>query len=472
MAYLFKMPMLGQTMEEGTVLQWFKQEGDSIKKGEILLEIMSDKANIEVESSTEGVLRKILTPVNETVPINTPIAIIGSAEEPIEALLAGAGSAPAMAAPEPTVTASPAAASAAPVATATPTVSPSSTGGVFLSPRAHRLADEHGVSTAALAGRGTGPGGRVVEKDILAYLEEQKTAQAGKARVTPLAAKIADEMGVNLEELALGLPGSRVRAEDVRRLAEETKAAPEPVPAGKDAAPASGEPATREVIPLRGLRKIIADNVTKSRQTAPHVTLTLEVDMTETVALFSRLQAAVQQAYQTKLTYTDLLIKASAYALTEHPLCNAALVGDEIRLYADKNIGIAVATDTGLLVPVIRQADTKPLGHISLELKALVERCRSGKQTPDDLSGGTFTITNLGVFGIDVFDPIIVPPQSCILGVCRIAEKPVVLQKEVVIRSMMNLCLSFDHRVLDGVPGARFLQRLKEILENPLTLFV
>jgi pyruvate dehydrogenase E2 component (dihydrolipoamide acetyltransferase) len=469
MAELFHMPMLGQTMEEGTVLQWFKQEGDSIKKGEILLEIMSDKANIEVESPAEGVLRKILTPVNETVPVNTPIAIIGSAEEPIEDLLAGIGSAGEAGALKPA--ASTGAASVAPAAV-TAAVSAGSAGGVFLSPRALRLADAHGVSPSALAGRGTGPGGRVVEKDVQAYLQEQKSGQAGKARVTPLAAKIADEMGVNLEELALGLPGSRVRADDVRRLVEETQAAPRPVPAAKAAAPASAEPAIREVIPLRGLRKIIADNVARSRQTAPHVTLTLEVDMTETVALFARLQAAVQQAYHTKLTYTDLLIKASAYALSDHPLCNAALVGDEIRLYADKNIGVAVATDTGLLVPVIRQADSKPLGQISLELKALVERCRSGKQTPDDLSGGTFTITNLGAFGIDVFDPIIVPPQSCILGVCRIAEKPVVLQKEVVVRSMMNLCLSFDHRVMDGVPGARFLQRLKEVLENPLTLFV
>jgi pyruvate dehydrogenase E2 component (dihydrolipoamide acetyltransferase) len=220
------------------------------------------------------------------------------------------------------------------------------------------------------------------------------------------------------------------------------------------------------------MRKIIADNVARSRQTAPHVTLVMEVDMTEASALFRKLVPEIQRAYDTKLTYTDLLIKAAAKALDGHPLCNAALIGDEVRVYAERNIGVAVATQGGLVVPVVRHADRKTLGEISVELKAVVDRCRNGRQSQQDLSGGTFTITNLGAYGVDSFDPIIVPPQSCILGVCRIAPKAVVVNDQIAIRSIMNLCLSFDHRVLDGAPAAQFLRRLKEILEAPLLLFV
>lgn len=472
MAEFIRMPTLGQTMEEGTILQWFKREGDYVKRGEALVEVMSDKANFEVEAEGEGVLRKILVSANETVPVSAPIAILGTADEPIEALLGGAGEAetpPAVAAvdiPTPGLREEVAA-------------RPLSPERVAVSPRARRLADARGVPIAALVGLGTGPGGRVLERDVQTFLEQQGAAPAAgvpgetaKPRVTPLAARIADDLGVDVGELALGLPGSRVRAEDVRRHVETAPSSSSVTRPAVQEGPGGGSPAVAEVLPLRGLRKRIADNVTKSRQTAPHVTLTLEVDMTELAALYPRLQTEIQRTHRTKLTYTDLLVKAAARALADHPLCNAALIGDEIQVYADRNVGVAVATDNGLIVPVIRQADRKPLGDVSVELKAMAERCRSGKQTPDDLAGGTFTITNLGAFGIDVFDPIIVPPQSCILGVGRIAEKPVVVNHEVAVRSMMNLCLSFDHRVLDGVPAARFLQRLKELLESPLLIFI
>lgn len=482
MAEYFKMPTLGQSMEEGTVLQWFKREGDTIKRGEALLEVMSDKANFEVEAPKDGVLRKIMVPENSTVPVNAPLAIIGTADEPIDALLQGAGggeaaeeqpaTAPA-AAPETAA----AAGSPAPAAKA----EPAPAGRVFISPRARRLADERGIPIAALARIGTGPEGRVLERDVVAYLERQAVvptpgpsprleegAERPKPRATPLAARIADDLGVNIEDLAMGLPGSRVTADAVRRTAETVKPAPAP-----SAAPIEGgAPAVAEVIPFRGLRKMVAENVTKSRQTAPHVTLVMEVDVTELVALFERLRPDIQRVFNTKLTYTDLLVKAVARALADHPLCNAALVGDEVRVYADKNIGVAVATENGLIVPVIHQADTLSLAEISTKLKELAERCRTGKQTPDDLTGGTFTITNLGAFGVDAFDPIIVPPQSCILGVGRIAQKPVVVDGQVAIHSIMNLCLSFDHRVLDGVPAAKFLQTLKELLEAPLLIFV
>jgi pyruvate dehydrogenase E2 component (dihydrolipoamide acetyltransferase) len=459
MAQVFNMPTLGQSMEEGTVVQWFKREGEPVAVGEKLVEVMSDKANFEVESELAGVLRKILVPADGIAPVNSPIAIFGSADEPIDHLLNGAGTAV-------SGTTAPQVTMAAPAPTVAPTSAVSANQAeVFASPRARRAAAELGVELAQLAGRGTGVDGRIVEKDVLAHAN-QKPAVAGadaRTRVSPLAARIADDLGIDVGGLAQGLPGSRITADVVRRHADAVP----PVPPA-----ASGEPQVAEVIPQRGMRKIIADNVARSRQTAPHVTLVMEVDMTEASALFRKLVPEIQRAYDTKLTYTDLLIKAAAKALDGHPLCNAALIGDEVRVYAERNIGVAVATQGGLVVPVVRHADRKTLGEISVELKAVVDRCRNGRQSQQDLSGGTFTITNLGAYGVDSFDPIIVPPQSCILGVCRIAPKAVVVNDQIAIRSIMNLCLSFDHRVLDGAPAAQFLRRLKEILEAPLLLFV
>ncbi len=458
MAEFLQMPRLGQSMEEGTVLQWYKREGDTVKAGEPLLEVMSDKANFEVEATKDGVLRKILVDADGTVPVSTPIAIVGSATEPIDTLLESATQASdggykqaanKLASPIPAISSQ-----TAPAA-----------GSSAISPRARRLAEEHAISISTLGLSGSGPGGRIIERDIISYLGRQKTLESPTAsqpaRMTPLAARIAGDLGVDVRQLGAGASGVKLRADDVRKVAgtATSKAGP-------------GEPAVAEVIPFRGLRKIVAGNVAKSRQNAPHVTLTLEVDMTNAVELQARLRPEIERDFGAKLTATDLLVKASARALEAHPLCNAALAGDEIRVYGDKNIGVAVATENGLIVPVVRNADRKRLGETCAELKSLVDRCRSGKQSQADLSGGTFTITNLGAFGIDVFDPIIVSPQSCILGVGRIADKVVAANKAIEIRPMMNLCLSFDHRVLDGVPAARFLQRMKELMESPDLIFV
>ncbi|HLJ55046.1 MAG TPA: dihydrolipoamide acetyltransferase family protein, partial [Chthonomonadaceae bacterium] len=422
-------------------------------------EIETDKATMEVESPASGVLRRLLAAPDTLVAIRTPIAIIAAADESIEELAGApanggvAGQAATTGVPTSDLLARDLPPAKAPAAARAP---------ILISPRARRRADEQGVPIFALAGLGTGPQGRIVERDVAAYVERSAAQIDGAAgpraaaRATPLAARMADDLGVDLNSLALGLPGSRVRSEDVRRHAESAPAAQ------------PAESAGAAVIPLGGIRKRIAENVVKSAFTAPHVTLTLEVDMTACAEFRAQALPAVEKANGVRLSYTDILVKAAARALTEHPLLNATLAGDEIRLLADKNIGVAVALDEGLIVPVIKAADQKGLGAISAELKQLVERARAGRFTPDDLAGGTFTITNLGAFGIDVFDPIIVAGQAAILGVGRIADKPVVVNKAVTVRSMMNLCLSFDHRILDGAPAARFLQRLKELLENPL----
>jgi pyruvate dehydrogenase E2 component (dihydrolipoamide acetyltransferase) len=452
------MPQMGSTMEEGTILKWLKAEGDTVKQGEVLLEIETDKASMEVEAPVDGVLRKILVGENALVPIREPIAILAEAGEAIEALLAqiGGGVSPV---PEPI--AAPVVAPASPPKDATPILSGSTE--VFLSPRAARLADANGVDRSLLVGRGTGPEGRVIERDILALVAERSAQPEEKApRTTPLAARMADDLGVDIQQLALGLPGSRVRSEDVLRH-HEARQTPAPV-----AAPTQDV----TVIPFAGMRRKIADNVARSAFTAPHVTLTLEVDMTAAGEFRQQVLPDIEKRYGVRLSYTDILIKAVARALEEHPRLNSALVGEEIRVHKSKNIGVAVALEEGLVVPVLRDVEAKGLGAIAAEMKPLVERVRTGKFLPDDLAGGTFTITNLGTFGIDVFDPIIVPPQAAILGVGRIADKPVVINKQVVVRSMMNLCLSFDHRILDGAPAARFLQRVKELLENPLLILL
>ena len=480
MAQLFNMPQLGSTMEEGTILKWHKNEGDAVRAGEVLLEIETDKASMEVEAPSDGVVRKILALADAIVAIRQPIAILGGADDSIEALLAEAGADGSQAAVStPPVTAqAPASAGQQPSA---PLPLPAANGiatPVFLSPRARRIADEKGVVVALLSGRGTGPQGRVIERDVEAFVAEQAARPTAAepngrtpVRTTPLAARMADDLGIDLNDLTTGLPGSRVRREDVLRHAETTRPMVEAAPVAplSQSGPAA---AGTTKLAFGGMRKRIADNVVKSAFSAPHVTLTLEVDMTACAEFRTRLIPEVEKLYGSRLSFTDVLVKATARALGEHPLLNAALVGNEVHLFAQKNIGVAVALEEGLVVSVVKSAEQKSLGAVSAELKQLVERSRTGKFTPDDLSGGTFTITNLGSFGIDVFDPIIVTGQAAILGIGRIADKPVVVQKQVVVRSMMNLCLSFDHRILDGAPAARFLQRLKELLENPMLVLI
>lgn len=471
MAHIFNMPQLGSTMEEGTILKWHKQEGDTVRQGETLLEIETDKATMEVESEVSGVVRKILAKNDALIAIRTPIAIIGDAEEPIEHLLGEAGAGGASAANGAAV--APLKPTSDLLSKDLPDASPKrEQEKILISPRARRYADEHGVPLAALAGRGSGPQGRIVERDVEAFLQQPSSRPVAAAetaspiRATPLASRMAEDLGVNLKDLALGLPGSRVRSEDVLRHAETER----PADLGSEVMPDSTNETT--IVAYGGMRKRIADNVVKSAFTAPHVTLTLEVDMTSCAAFRSQIMPDIEKTHGVRISYNDILIKAAAKALGEHPRLNASLANDEIRLYADKNIGVAVALEEGLIVPVVKNSEQKSLGSISAELKQLVERSRTGKFTPDDLSGGTFTITNLGAFGIDIFDPIIVTGQAAILGVGRIADKPIVVKKEIVIRSMMNLCLSFDHRILDGAPAARFLQRIKELLENPVLVLI
>ncbi|GIV19209.1 MAG: dihydrolipoamide acetyltransferase component of pyruvate dehydrogenase complex [Armatimonadota bacterium] len=461
MAEYFNLPMLGQTMEEGTITRWLKAEGDYIRRGDIIAEVMTDKANLEVDATFEGYLRKILVAEGETIPVNAPIAIISKTpDEDISALLTPGAK------PEPQPAAAQVAAresaQTAPVAQTSATTTTEQR--LFISPRARRLAQEKGVPLQALAGRGTGPQGRILERDVESVWQELMST---RPRVTPLAEKVAAEAGVDVAAVAGTGVGGRVTKEDVLR-ATTPSVAPAPPPPVTPTAP----PAGAQVIKLAGLRKLVAENVVKGFFSAPPVTLVAEVDMTDCVRLREQLMPEVEKAYGTRLTYTDLIVKAVARALREFPLMNATLQDDQITIHADINVGVAVAVEEGLLVPVVKGADCKTLGEISRELKEMAERARAGKSTPDDLSGGTFTITNLGAYDVEMFNPVLVPGQTGILGVGRIAEKPAIREGQMVARHLMNLCLTFDHRVLDGAPAARFLQRVKALLESPMLLLI
>jgi len=261
---------------------------------------------------------------------------------------------------------------------------------------------------------------------------------------SPAAKRLAREYGVDLAQVRGTGPDGRIVEEDIRRFVEETK----------------GALRVREVIALTGIRKTAAERVSLSSRTAPHSTITMEVDMSNAAKLREKLE----------VSYTDMLVKAVAKALTEHPVMNSTLENDQIKIFADVNVGVAVATEKGLVVPVVRNANKKEVKEISSALKELVEKAREGRLAREEMSGGTFTITNLGMFGVDVFTPIINPPETAILGVGRVVEKPMVVDGEIVVKPVMHLSLSFDHRVVDGAPAARFLQSVKTALENPKTL--
>ncbi|HEY66489.1 MAG TPA: 2-oxo acid dehydrogenase subunit E2 [Caldilineae bacterium] len=291
-----------------------------------------------------------------------------------------------------------------------------------------------------------------MEADVLAYLARREAEAAPKVAVTPLARRVAADLGVDLSQVTGTGPGGRITREDVERAAREAAAAPQPTaPMG-----------VRQVVPLRGIRARIAERMQESYQTAVHVTEFTEVDATELVALRTRLQED-----EVQVSYNDLMVYIVARALREHPALNATLVGDEIHYLEPIHIGVAVDTERGLLVPVIRDADKKSLSQIAQESAAKIAATREGTISPDDLTGGTFTITNLGMFEIDGFTPIINPPQCAVLGIGRIVDKPVVRDGEIVVRKMMILSLSFDHRIVDGAPAARFLQYVKRLIERP-----
>ena len=450
------LPKLGQTMEEGTIVEWLKKEGDPVNRGDVLFQLESDKAVLEVEARTKGVLLKILLDKGTKAPVMTVVGIVGKPDEDIGDLLSEVQGAPAppaspQVAPEPAATVPATAASPAAVAPPEPAAElvPVHAEGerIFASPRARKLASEKDVNLAFVGG--SGPNGRIIEKDILAFLERQPAA-------TPLARKVAREAG---------LPLAQVPSTGVRLSAAQVLAARVPAQASLPTTSAEGE-----IVPMAGVRAIIAERMGTSAHTTAAVTLQSVVDATEFVALRTKLKEAFAEELGFSIGYNDLLAVIVARCLVELPYMNVRLEPDGIRTLQEVNMGMAVDGERGLLVPVIHNADKMGIKEFAQAFRELVARARQGKALPDDLSGGTFTITNLGMFGVDMFTPIINLPECAILGVGRIRPEPVVVDGEVVVRQRMWVSLTFDHRLVDGAPAARFLQAIMRYVESPYLL--
>ena len=415
------MPRMSDTMTEGNIVSWLKKEGDKVESGDTLAEVETDKATMELDSFTDGILLHIAVKEGP-VPIDGVIAVIGKAGEDWKTALAAAqggnngsnGQQAAAPAPEATVPASAAPASSIPAA-----ASEDEDKRVKASPLARSIAKDAGIDIAQVAG--SGDQGRIVKKDVEAALESQKAAPAAKP---------------------------------------ETPAAPATVYAA-----GSGQ---YEEVPVSQMRKTIARRLSESKFTAPHFYLTVEINMDKAIDMRTQVNAISP----VKISFNDFVIKAVAASLRQHPAVNSSWLGDKIRYNKDINIGVAVAVEDGLVVPVVRQADIKTLSQINTEVKAFAGKAKERKIQPQEMQGNTFTISNLGMFGIEEFTAIINPPDACIMAVGAIVEKPIVKEGQIVVGNMMRVTLSSDHRVVDGATGAQFLQTFKSILEDPIRLMI
>lgn len=437
MATLLVMPKLGLTMKEGTVGRWYKEVGDEVKKGDVLYDVETDKLTNEVEARDNGILRAILVQEGEKVPCMTGVGIIAGADEDISSFLPGDKKADVVKEAETKMDSSKPEAAAAPAGA-----------GFIASPAAKKLAKEKGVDLAKVTG--TGPGGRITIDDVEKYEPEKadsipKTDDAPKA--SPTAVKMAEDLGVDLK----GIPvEGRIMKADVRAAYDQREAG-----------------ASEETVPMNTMRKVIARRMSESWNTCPTVTFDIGIDITAIKELRDKLKKE-----EIQVSYTDILAFVTAHTLTEFPKVNSSVEGNSIIYKRYVNLGIAVALPDGLLVPVIRDADRKGLQAISKELHVLAVDAKAGRLSPDEFSGGTFTITNLGMFGIERFSPIINLPEVAILGVNAIKDQVVVENGNIVVRPIMNLSLTADHRVVDGAVAAEFLARLKKKLENPALLLV
>lgn len=437
------LPKMGNSVEEAEIVKWFKQEGDAVEMGDPLFSIQTDKAEVECESTASGILRKILIPEGVEVPVLTVVALVGGADEALPDLACygkgGAVSAAPLSEPAAVV---PAALAPAATTSASPTAP---AGGASVSPRARKAAAERGIDPSILAGSGVG--GRVMETDVLAA----GGAPAASAKMTPTARRMIENAGIPSSGIQGTGIGGKVTKDDVSR----ALAAP-PAAASTASVPDGGGPRR---VPLTPMRRIIAERMSASKYSAPHYYVTVEVDMQTAKEFRGRLKAF-------KASYNDLVLFATARALREFPNVNARWVGDAIEEGGDVNLGMAVALPSGLMVPVIRQAQLLSLEGLCTASKVLAEKAQSGKLLPDDYQGNTFTVSNLGAFGVDHFTAIINQPDSAILAIGQMKDRVVVIDGGMHIRPIMKLTLSSDHRVIDGALAAKFMGRLKEILEE------
>lgn len=475
------LPKFGFTLESCEILNWLVQPGDQVREGDPLAEVETDKVNMEVESTADGTVFHLMYEVGDDVPVTEVVAFLLAPGEEAPAnwqppqqkhLNASAAPAAPAATPEP---------APAPVAEPAPT-NGNGTADVAASPVARRMAQDNNLDLSTVSG--TGPKGRITKQDVEAALVAAPAPTApqtnggavklayGKVPASPAARRVAGELGVDLTTITGTGPDGRIQSDDVRAAAAAVQSAPAPTAAPQQtAAPASAPAAPMpaqgtEVIPLKGMRKRIAQRMQESFRDAPHIFFDATVDMRGINALRARLKQQDQ-----KLSVTSIVVKACAWALMQHPMMNATLEGENITLWGDAHIGVAVALDNGLIVPVVHHADKLSLRQIQAKVGELAKRARDGKLTPDDMQNGTFTVSNLGMYGVDRFTAIVNPPQVGIIAVGRTVNQFVPDENgEPVVVPQMNITVSADHRVVDGAQVAQFIGDLRTVLEDPMLL--
>ena len=432
MAEVIRMPRMSDTMEEGNIIEWLKKEGDTVEPGETLAEVETDKATMELDSFVEGTILHIAVKEGP-VPINGIIAIIGDKGEDWKKAMQ----------------------------------------------EAEKANGREGSGAPAAEEKKAEP-----KTETLPEAPAETAAEGRRVKASPLARSMARESGIDLSGLDGSGDGGRIVKRDIEHLIErksetpEASPAPAPpsAPAGEVKKPAepvapflfAGDGGNFDEVPLSQMRKTIARRLSESKFSAPHFYLTMEIDMAKAI----KWRVQINEVAPNKISFNDLVVKAAATALRRHPAVNASWLGDRIRYNKDVNIGVAVAIDEGLLVPVVRHTDMKSLSQINFEIRELADKAKRRKLSPEEMQGNTFTISNLGMFGIEEFTAIINPPDACIMAVGGIIEKPVVENGAISIGQRMKVTLSCDHRVVDGATGAQFLLTFKEILENPIRIMV
>jgi len=457
------MPQMGYDMQQGTVVRWHKQEGDAVARGDVLADIETDKATVEFEAFVSGVLRKIVAQEGIAIPVGDLIAVITGPDEALpEGLLSGRGSGNKDDAPVGNGATSVAAQPVSTVASAPPAASPG--GEVRASPIARRLAREQGIDLAVVTG--TGPGGRIVEKDVLNHTDagaetSPVATAAAEVRASPIARRLAREGGIELALVTGTGPGGRIVEQDVLNNLE---AASQP---SSDAASASAQP---EQVDLSRMRQTIAKVTSDSKRDTPHFYVSSEVDMTKATEMRGDLNEVL--ASESRVSVNDLVVKACAMALQKFPKFNAFYQGGHLQMNPDINIGIAIALESGLIVPGINGCQAKSLVEIAAASRDLIARAHSGTLRNEEYSGTTFSVSNLGMFDVDSFTAIIYPPHAAILAVGRVKEQAVARDGQVTVAQIMTATLSVDHRVADGAEAARFIMEIKGLLEKPAALII
>ena len=456
------MPKAGSEMEEGEIVQWFKNEGDHVEEGEVLLEIVTDKVNMEVEAEATGTLLKILAQAGDVVPVVQTIAWIGEPGEKIPGASESGEVAPAETIIEKKVDYTP-----------VKEVEKVDYSGLRATPAARAYARKKGIDLSKV--KGSGPKGRIHKDDVLDYKLNSKV------KISPLAERIAKIEGINTESIVGTGPNGKIMKADIMAVlhgATKVEAAPKAEVAPKapkaPKAPNENQWGVVETVPMSPMRKVISKRMSESYFSAPTFVVNVEVDMTELLALRKKVVDAIIEETGKKATVTDSISLAVIKSLMKHPYVNASLSSDEKEMYLHHyvNLSIAVGMDSGLVVPVIKGADKMSLKELVVASKEITTKALNGKLKPDEMADSTFTISNLGMYGVKSFVPIINQPNTAILGVSATVPKPVVYNGEVTVRPIMTLTLTADHRVVDGLEGAKFMKTLKEAIENPLSLLI